>query len=284
MDKGKGKDKSKFKNTDEGKAINISKETNPEENMVSGMIREMLKDYKNGGASENDIIARIKDIYFEDMGFANVDHHRLLRRNFPEVIFGQNKTPQQILDISKKILKYSEILLVTRTKKEVFELLKTEIPGLVFNDAAGIIYTPLKTSAPKLKEGITVICAGTTDIPVAEEAAITAHLMHNNVKKIFDVGIAGIHRLLSHKKELQGSRVIVAVAGMEGALPGVISSMVDCIVIGVPTSIGYGASFRGVAPLLTMLNSCSPGICVVNIDNGFGAGYAAGLINSGKAD
>ncbi len=241
--------------------------------MVNGLIREMLKEYKNGGASENDIIGRIKDIYFEDIGFAKVDHHRLLRRNFPEVIFGQNKTPQQILDISKKILKYSEILLITRTKKEVFELLKTEIPGIVFNDAAGIIYTPLKTPAQKLKEGITVICAGTTDIPVAEEAAITAHLMGNNVKKIFDVGIAGIHRLLSHKNELQSSKVIVAVAGMEGALPGVISSMVDCIVIGVPTSIGYGASFKGIAPLLTMLNSCSPGICVVNIDNGFGAGY-----------
>lgn len=260
------------------------REAHPDENMVSGLIREMLKEYKNGGASENDIIGRIKDIYFEDIGFAKVDHHRLLRRNFPEVIFGQNKTPQQILDISKKILKYSEILLVTRTKKEVFELLKIEIPGIVFNDAAGIIYTPLKKHGTELKEGITVICAGTTDIPVAEEAAITAHLIGNNVKKIFDVGIAGIHRLLSHKNELQNSKVIVAVAGMEGALPGVISSMVDCIVIGVPTSIGYGASFAGIAPLLTMLNSCSPGICVVNIDNGFGAGYAAGLINSGKAD
>jgi pyridinium-3,5-biscarboxylic acid mononucleotide synthase len=261
-----------------------SRDENPGENMVNGLIREMLKEYKNGSASENDIIGRIKDIYFEDIGFANVDHHRILRRNFPEVIFGQNKTPQQILDISKKILKYSEILLVTRTKKEVFELLKMEIPGIVFNDAAGIIYTPLKPPGPKLKEGITVICAGTTDIPVAEEAAITAHLMCNDVKKIFDVGIAGIHRLLSHKNELQGSKVIVAVAGMEGALPGVISSMVDCIVIGVPTSIGYGASFEGIAPLLTMLNSCSPGICVVNIDNGFGAGYAAGLINLSAAD
>jgi NCAIR mutase (PurE)-related protein len=263
---------------------NKSKDENTGKNMVSGLIREMLKEYKNGSVGENDIIARIRDIYFEDIGFANVDHHRILRRNFPEVIFGQNKTPQQILDISKKILKYSEILLITRTKKEIFELLKTEIPDIVFNDAAGIIYTPLKTPGPKLKEGITVICAGTTDIPIAEEAAITAHLMCNNVKKIFDVGIAGIHRLLSHKNELQASKVIVAVAGMEGALPGVISSMVDCIVIGVPTSIGYGASFNGIAPLLTMLNSCSPGICVVNIDNGFGAGYAAGLINSGTPD
>jgi pyridinium-3,5-biscarboxylic acid mononucleotide synthase len=261
-----------------------NKEVDPVENMVNGLIREMLKEYKNGGASENEIISRIKDIYFEDIGFAKVDHHRILRRNFPEVIFGQNKTPQQILDISKKILKYSEILLVTRTKKEVFELLKTEIPGIVFKDSAGIIYTPLKTPSPKLKKGITVICAGTTDIPVAEEAAITANLMCNDVKKIFDVGIAGIHRLLSHKEELQSSRVIVAVAGMEGALPGVISSMVDCLVIGVPTSIGYGASFKGIAPLLTMLNSCSPGICVVNIDNGFGAGYAAGLINLSSAD
>jgi pyridinium-3,5-biscarboxylic acid mononucleotide synthase len=260
-----------------------SRDAESAESMVSGIIREMLKEYKNGGASENDIISRIKDIYFEDIGFAKVDHHRILRRNFPEVIFGQNKTPQQILDISKKILKYSEILLITRTKKEVFELLKMEVPGIVFNDAAGIIYTPLKTPGPKLKEGITIVCAGTTDIPVAEEAAITANLMCNEVKKIFDVGIAGIHRLLSHKDELRNSKVIVAVAGMEGALPGVISSMVDCIVIGVPTSIGYGASFKGIAPLLTMLNSCSPGVCVVNIDNGFGAGYAAGLINLSAA-
>jgi NCAIR mutase (PurE)-related proteins len=274
LDKDKNKDKEKDK----------EKEINPDKNSVSGIIREMLKEYKNGSASENDIIGRIKDIYFEDIGFAKVDHHRLLRRNFPEVIFGQNKTPQQILDISKKILKYSEILLITRTKKEVFEFLKKEIPGIIFNDTAGIIYTPLKNPKLKLKEGITVICAGTTDIPVAEEAAITAHLMSNNVKKIFDVGIAGIHRLLSYKNELQSSKVIVAVAGMEGALPGVVSSMVDCIVIGVPTSIGYGASFNGISPLLTMLNSCSPGICVVNIDNGFGAGYAAGLINSSTTD
>ena len=274
MDKDKNKDKEKDKEN----------EINPDKNSVSGIIREMLKEYKNGSASENDIIGRIKDIYFEDIGFAKVDHHRLLRRNFPEVIFGQNKTPQQILDISKKILKYSEILLITRTKKEVFEFLKKEIPGIIFNDTAGIIYTPLKNPKLKLKEGITVICAGTTDIPVAEEAAITAHLMSNNVKKIFDVGIAGIHRLLSYKNELQSSKVIVAVAGMEGALPGVVSSMVDCIVIGVPTSIGYGASFNGISPLLTMLNSCSPGICVVNIDNGFGAGYAAGLINSSTTE
>jgi pyridinium-3,5-biscarboxylic acid mononucleotide synthase len=273
-----------YKNSNIEEENDLNKEINPGGNMINCLIRKMLKEYKSGGATENDIISRIKDIYFEDIGFAKVDHHRLLRRNFPEVIFGQSKTPQQILDISKKILKYSEILVITRTKKEVFEFLKTEIPGIVFNDAAGIIYTPLKTSGPKLKEGITVICAGTTDIPVAEEAAITAHLMRNNVKKIFDVGIAGIHRLLSHKNELQSSKVIVAVAGMEGALPGVISSMVDCIVIGVPTSIGYGASFNGISPLLTMLNSCSPGICVVNIDNGFGAGYAAGLINLSAAD
>ena len=274
----------KDRDRDRNKNIDKEKELNPDENMVNGLIREMLKEYKNGRAGENDIIGRIKDIYFEDIGFAKVDHHRLLRRNFPEVIFGQNKTPQQILDISKKILKYSEILLITRTKNEVFEFLKEEIPGIVFSDTAGIIYTPLKKPKSKLREGITVICAGTTDIPVAEEAAITAHLMCNNVKKIFDVGIAGIHRLLSYKNELQSSKVIVAVAGMEGALPGVISSMVDCIVIGVPTSIGYGASLNGISPLLTMLNSCSPGICVVNIDNGFGAGYAAGLINSGTTD
>ena len=194
-------------------------------------------------------------------------------------LFGQNKTPSQILKIAKSILKYSNILLITRTDRKVFRFLKGEIPDIIFNDKAGIIHTSLDTDEGNLKTGITVICAGTSDIPVAEEASITAGLMGNDVTRIYDVGIAGIHRLLSYKETLSGSRVIVAVAGMEGALPSVVSSLVNCIVIGVPTSIGYGASFNGLSQLLTMLNSCSPGIVVVNIDNGFGAGYAAGLIN-----
>lgn len=249
---------------------------------ISTYLEKLLKSYKNGSISEKDFIDEIKNIYFEDIGFAKIDHHRVLRRDFPEVIFGQDKSFSQILGISKKILNYSEKLLITRTNARVFGSLKKEIPGILFDEKAKAIYTPLKISEEELKDGITVVCAGTTDIPVAEEAALTAYLMGNRIKKIYDVGIAGIHRLLNFKKDLLCSNVIVAVAGMEGALPGVVSSVVECPVIGVPTSIGYGASFGGLAQLLTMLNSCSPGICVVNIDNGFGAGYAAGLINKKK--
>ena len=259
-------------------------EEKQDKKQINIYLESLLKDYKKGGISEQDFISEIKNIYFEDIGFAKVDHHRSLRRNFPEVIFGQNKTYNQILEISKKILNYSEILLITRTGQDIYNQLKNEVPGILFNENAGAIYTPLKKPDEELKGGVTVICAGTTDVPVAEEAALTAYLMGNRVKKIYDVGIAGIHRLLNFKDELYSSNVIVAVAGMEGALPGVVSSIVDCPVIGVPTSIGYGASFGGLAQLLTMLNSCSPGICVVNIDNGFGAGYAAGLINNRKQE
>jgi pyridinium-3,5-biscarboxylic acid mononucleotide synthase len=257
-------------------------EEKQENNQISKYLKELLGDYKCGSINEQDFIREIKNLYFEDIGFAKIDHHRSLRRNFPEVIFGQNKSYAQILEISKKILNYSGILLITRTNREVFESLVKEIPGVLFNEDAKAIYTPLKTPEEQLTEGITVICAGTTDVGVAEEAAVTSYLMGNKVKKIYDVGIAGIHRLLSYKEVLCDSNVIVAVAGMEGALPGVVSSLTECPVIGVPTSIGYGASFGGLAQLLTMLNSCSPGISVVNIDNGFGAGYAAGLINRKK--
>ena len=176
-------------------------------------------------------------------------------------------------------MNYSSILLITRADIEIYNLLKKKIKNKEFEFKSNIIYTPLDVPEDKLKEGITVLCAGTSDINIAEEAAVTAYLMKNRVKKIYDVGVAGIHRLLSYREELDCSNVIIAIAGMEGALPGVISSMVRCPVIGVPTSVGYGSSFKGLSPLLTMLNSCSPGVVVVNIDNGFGAGYTAGLIN-----
>ncbi|MBM3705238.1 MAG: nickel pincer cofactor biosynthesis protein LarB [Actinobacteria bacterium] len=246
---------------------------------ITRVIEKILKNFKEGKLTEQQCIAEVKNMYFEDIGFAKIDHHRTIRRGFPEVIYGQDKTPEQILEIAVKILKYSGILLVTRTSKKVFEFLNGKIKGIEYNDKAGLIFTPLKVPEEKLAGGITVICAGTTDIPVAEEAAVTAYLLGNNVTRIYDAGIAGLHRLLNHRQQLQNSNVIIAVAGMEGALPSIVSSMVGCIVIGVPTSIGYGASFGGLAQLLTMLNSCSPGILVVNIDNGFGAGYAAGLIN-----
>ncbi len=250
-------------------------------NELEKIMGELLEGYKKGKRSKNDVILKIKEIYFEDVGFAKIDHHRMLRRDFPEVIYGAGKTPEQILEIAKKVLNYSSILLITRTDIEIYNLLKKEIKNRKFNFNSNIIYTPLDIPENKLKEGITVLCAGTSDINVAEEAAITSYLMKNRVKKIYDIGVAGIHRLLSYRKELDRSNVIIAVAGMEGALPGIVSSMVSCPVIGVPTSIGYGSSFNGLSPLLTMLNSCSPGVVVVNIDNGFGAGYTAGIINRG---
>ncbi len=248
-------------------------------NEINRIIERLLENYKEEKINKEDAISKIKEMYFEDIGFAKIDHHRLLRRDFPEVIYGTGKTPEQILEIAKKILNYSSVLLVTRTTIETFKLLKKEIKNIKFNSRSNIIYTPLDIPDGNLSEGITVICAGTSDISVAEEAAVTAYLMKNKVRKIYDVGVAGIHRLVSFKDELNRSNVIIAVAGMEGALPGVVSSMVDCPVIGVPTSVGYGTSFKGISPLLTMLNSCSPGVVVVNIDNGFGAGYAAGIIN-----
>jgi NCAIR mutase (PurE)-related protein len=248
-------------------------------NEIEEIIKKLLDGYRQGKVGKNDFVAKIKEIYFEDIGFAKIDHHRLMRRKFPEVIYGEGKTPEQILEIAKKMLNYSSLLLITRTDITVYNLLKKEIKEVKFDFRSNMIYTHLDIPENKLKEGITVLCAGTSDIDVAEEAAVTSYLMKNKVKKIYDVGVAGIHRLFSYRKELAGSNVIVAVAGMEGALPGMVSSIVSCPVIGVPTSIGYGSSFKGLSPLLTMLNSCSPGVAVVNIDNGFGAGYIAGLIN-----
>jgi len=249
------------------------------ENNLNSIIEKLLENYKDNKLSKEDFKTKIKEIYFEDIGFAKIDHHRKLRRGFMEVIYGANKSPQQILEIAKKILKYSDTLLITRTSKAVFNILSEEISGLNYLEDSQIIYLKNKKHDLDLKEGIIIVCAGTSDIPVAEESYMTCYLMGNKVKKIFDVGIAGIHRLLSYKDDLLKANVIIAVAGMEGALPGLVSSLVECPVIGVPTSVGYGAGFKGISPLLTMLNSCSPGLSVVNIDNGFGAGYVAALIN-----
>lgn len=249
------------------------------ENNLNRIIEELLENYKDNKLSKEDFKSKIKEIYFEDIGFAKIDHHRKLRRGFTEVIYGANKTPYQILEITKKILKYSDTLLITRTSREVFNLLNEEINNLYYLEDAQIIYLKNKDHDLDLKEGIVIVCAGTSDIPVAEETYMTGYLMGNKVKKIYDVGVAGIHRLISYKDDLLKANVIVAVAGMEGALPGLVSSLVECPVIGVPTSVGYGAGFKGISSLLTMLNSCSPGLSVVNIDNGFGAGYIAALIN-----
>ncbi len=216
---------------------------------------------------------------YKDLGFAKVDCHRARRRGFPEVIFGKGKTPDQIIKIAKEIISHDGILLITRTERRVFSKLKKVCPGAKFNSKANVIY--FRKKPPVHKKGtVLIVTAGTADMPVAEEAKITLEMMGNPVETLYDAGVAGIHRVLHKKEVLEKANVIIVIAGMEGALASVVSGLVSKPVIAVPTSVGYGASFRGIAPLLTMMNSCSPGIVVVNIDNGFGAAYFASMINT----
>ena len=225
-----------------------------------------------------EVLVRLETFPYEDLGFAKPDHHRALRRGFPEVILGQGKSIEQIGSIAQKLLSTSSKLLITRTGAECFEILQKEIPDAVYHKEAKMI-TVNREKRAKLKVGIVVACGGTSDVPVAEEAAITAELMGNSVEKAYDVGIAGIHRIIDILPALRKARVVVAVAGMEGALPSVLAGLIKAPVIAVPTSSGYGASFGGIAALLSMLNSCASGVATVNIDNGFGAGFIAALIN-----
>ena len=227
--------------------------------------------------SIDDAVARLRVLPFQDLGFARVDHHRAIRRGFPEVIFGQGKTPEQVAAIAVAHLEESDRLLVTKAAPNAFEALKARVPDAKYDEAARAIVVDRRGEVIRL-DGVLVLSAGTADIPVASEAAVTAELMDCDVQRVFDVGVAGLHRILDTLPALQRARVIVAVAGMEGALPSVVAGLVRAPVIAVPTSIGYGASFDGLAALLAMLNSCAEGIGVVNIDNGFGAGYLAALI------
>ena len=215
---------------------------------------------------------------FEDLGFARVDHHRAIRQGFPEVILGLGKTPAQIAAIAGEIAGSGSTVLITRANEAAYAAVRAELPGTVYYPDAGII--ALRQADVTPGKGTVLVCAaGTSDLSVAEEAALTAELMGNDVERLYDVGVAGIHRLLGERERLSAARVIVVVAGMEGALPSVVAGLVSVPVIAVPTSVGYGASFGGVAALLGMLNSCSSGVSVVNIDNGFGAGNIASLIN-----
>jgi NCAIR mutase (PurE)-related protein len=215
---------------------------------------------------------------FEDLGFARVDTHRAVRQGFPEVILGLGKSPAQIAAIAERIVNHGQSLLVTRAQADVFAAVRTVVPGAEYHDEAkAITFSQGEVAAGR--GTIIVACAGTSDLPIAEEAAITARLMGNAIDRLYDVGVAGIHRILSEHNRLQQARVIIVVAGMEGALPSVVAGLVSVPVIAVPTSIGYGASFGGIAALLGMLNSCANGVAVVNIDNGFGAGAIASLIN-----
>ena len=215
---------------------------------------------------------------FEDMGFARVDTHRELRQGFPEVILGLGKTPAQVAAIAERIVAHGQALLITRAEPEAYTAVSACVPHATYHAVARAI-TLVQGEVPAGKGTVLITCAGTSDLPVAEEAAVTAELMGNTVDRLYDVGVAGLHRLLAEQAQLHSARVIVVVAGMEGALPSVVAGLVKVPVIAVPTSVGYGASFGGVAALLGMLNSCANGVSVVNIDNGFGAACMASLIN-----
>ena len=243
-------------------------------------MREVLHRYANDGLSLDDVVRLLRDLPYQDLGFAKVDHHRAIRTGFPEVVFGEGKTPDQAASIAGTILQQSNVLLVTRSSPEMYSAILALAPDASYNDLARTVIVDRRDNLVATP-GVLILCAGTADLPVATEAALTAEVMGCGVERVFDVGVAGIHRLLDQMETLQRARVIVAVAGMEGALPSVVGGLVQAPVIAVPTSIGYGASFQGLAALLAMLNSCAPGVAVVNIDNGFGAGYMAAKIIKG---
>lgn len=241
-------------------------------------IEKILNSHASGESSLEEATNNIKNLSFEDIGYARVDHARAERQGFPEVIFGMGKTTKQICGIFEKLIARSPNVLITRTNAEIYGEIRNIYTDAEWHESAGLI----RVWREKKTEGlgkISIVTAGTSDIPVAEEAALTAETMGNEVKRIWDAGVAGIHRILSEREVLQGSRVVIVAAGMEGALPSVVGGLVSVPVIAVPTSIGYGASFEGVAALLGMLNSCASNVTVVNIDNGFGAGFVASLIN-----
>jgi len=240
---------------------------------------ELLEKFRAGGVSREEVLRAFQAAPSADLGFAQVDTHRALRRGFPEVIFGAGKTPEQVVKIAAKLLEYDHQVLVTRLSPEHARAVRRKLPKAVYHETARCL-TIEKRPLPKRAGIIAVVCAGTSDLPVAEEAALTAELMGNRVERISDVGVSGVHRLLGRLASLQRANVLIVVAGMEGALPSVVAGLVSRPVIAVPTSVGYGAHFGGLAPLLGMLNSCAAGVSVVNIDNGFGAGYAASQINA----
>lgn len=247
--------------------------------MDSEHIAHLLERVRQGKLSVSQALARLRHLPFEDLGFAKVDHHRALRQGFPEVIMGQGKEPKEIAAIIRALMRKKSNVLVTRLSAEKMASLRKTINRLNYHAAARAatwVERPIKITG---RGTVLVICAGTSDIPVAEEAVVTAMMTGNRVEKLFDVGVAGIHRLLDNRRQLNEAAVLIVVAGMEGALPSVVAGLVDKPVIAVPTSVGYGASFNGLSALLGMLNSCAAGVTVVNIDNGFGAGFAASLIN-----
>lgn len=242
------------------------------------MIEKLLKDYKNGKIDLKTVLEKMKMLPYEDLGFAKIDTHRAIRKGFPEAVFCKGKTTDQIIKILESMTKGEHNILCTKANKRVYKAVKKIYHNAEYNELAKTIV--IRKRRVKTKKGkILIITAGTSDIPVAEEAAVTAELMGNKVEKIYDIGVAGVHRLFDIKDKLVEANVVIVVAGMDGALASIVGGITDKPVIAVPTSVGYGASFKGIAPLLTMLNTCAEGVVVVNIDNGFGAGYFASIIN-----
>ncbi len=246
---------------------------------MNSSLTRLLAAYRRGQCSQSSLLEFLRELPFRDLGFAKADLHRQLRRDFPEVVYADGKTPHQIIAILQALSGNGPVL-VTKVKPSLAERLKRHLQDLAYFPEARMAVFPkeLPRQRTRSRGFALVVTAGTSDIPVAQEAALTLRLMGQPVKRLFDVGVAGVHRLLAHLRLMRQARVIVVVAGMDGVLPSLVSGLVSVPIVAVPTSVGYGASFKGVAPLLTMLNSCSPGVAVVNIDNGFGAGYLAGLM------
>jgi NCAIR mutase (PurE)-related protein len=241
-------------------------------------IRKLFEQVRRGKLSPDEAVERLRHLPFEDLGFAKLDHHRALRAGMPEVVFGEGKTPAQMANIISRLARHGGNILATRANEAQLAAVLRRVPAAEYRTLARAIV--LKRDPKKYGKGIiAVVSAGTSDIPVAEEAVVTAEMMGNDVQHLYDVGVAGIHRLMAHRASLTRARVVIVCAGMEGALPSVVGGLVGVPVIAVPTSVGYGAAFQGLAALLGMMNSCASNVSVVNIDNGFGAGYVAALIN-----
>lgn len=247
--------------------------------MMDERLRKLLEDFRDGRTSIEEAMSVLHDLPYQDLSYAVLDHHRALRKGFPEVVFCPGKSPQQVVELISELSKRNDRVMATRADKDTFKAVEEVLPEARYYAQARILVVDSgKEKPPPSGEDesyVLVVCAGTADIPVAEEAAVTVEVLGSRVERLYDVGVAGLHRLLDKRDKLFRAKVIIAVAGMEGALASVIGGLVACPVVAVPTSVGYGASFHGLAPLLTMLNSCAPGVAVVNVDNGFGAGYFA---------
>lgn len=246
--------------------------------MQAQRLREILKAVRAGTRTVDSALNDLRDLPFEDLGYAQLDHHRVLRKGFPEVVFCEGKRVEQVAEIMERLARKHPQVLATRATPEVYAAVADKIPAAKYFELARVIQVgENETETPQT---ILVVSAGTADVPVAEEAAVTARALGSRVEKLYDVGVAGIHRLLAAREKLDGANVVIVVAGMDGVLPAIVGGLIACPIIAVPTSVGYGTGLGGVAALMTMLNACAPGIAVVNIDNGFGAGYIAHLINT----